>query len=183
MSEAKACPQIKEPTAMLLSTVSGDQPMARVVLLKEVVDSQFIFYTNYHSKKGQELLEQSNASLTFYWDFLFLQVRIWGSCAKVSRAQSEAYWATRPRGSQISQWISNQSQPIESRQILLDAVFQAEQQFENQEVPCPEHWGGYALTPKGFEFWRGEEFRLHDRFQFTRTHQGATEWLAERLSP
>lgn len=178
--KAKSTPGIKEPSAMTLSTCSKEQPASRVVLLKEINSDGFIFYTNYKSQKSKHLDQNPQASLLFYWDPLGLQVRVSGLAHKVKREISEEYWGTRPRGSQLSQWISHQSEIAESREQLEGLVEQAEREFEGKPIPCPKDWGGFVLIPKVFEFWIGRENRLHDRFKFTRQDG---DWAVVRLFP
>lgn len=180
LEKAKTAKGIREPSAMVLSTCDKDQPTSRVVLLKELTAEGFIFYTNYKSEKAKQLDHNPLASLLFYWDPLGLQVRVQGLIHKVSRKVSEEYWSTRPRESQLSQWISHQSEVAESRDQLEGLVQEARNDFDGQTIPCPENWGGYIVHPKNFEFWIGRENRLHDRFKFTRQGQ---DWLPLRLFP
>ncbi len=180
LTQAKAHSGIREPLAMTLSTAVKDQPSSRVVLLKEIKDKGFIFYTNYQSEKGKQLKLNPKAALNFYWDPLALQCRIQGLIHAVDRATSEAYWNSRARGSQISQWISHQSEIAESREQLQGLVQKAEEKFKGVPVPCPEHWGGYILHPENLEFWIGLESRLHDRFVFKKQDH---DWLSLRLFP
>jgi pyridoxamine 5'-phosphate oxidase len=181
MKEAKAEPKIKEPTAMALATAKNvDDLHVRVVLCKGWSEDGFVFFTNYDSRKGQELKANANAAAVFYWDPLFRQVKVSGSVEPVSREQSVNYWRTRPRESQLSQYVSKQSKPISNRD-LMDAEWKAaELKFADQEVPCPDHWGGYLLRPKTIEFWIGRPGRFHDRHEYKVQAKG---WTYTRLYP
>lgn len=178
--KAQEHPGIREAAAMTVATCLEDTPHARVVLLKEVTSDGFVFYTNYESQKGRELEANPRACLNFYWDPLALQVRIDGEVEKIPFEQSEAYWNSRPRDSQLSQWISQQSKTVQSREQLESLVQQAEEQFRDQPIPCPKHWGGYLVKPRQFEFWIGRPSRLHDRFRFQKSHGS---WKIDRLFP
>ncbi|QHL86387.1 pyridoxamine 5'-phosphate oxidase [Nibribacter ruber] len=175
--------QVEEATAMTLSTADKNgRPSARVVLLKALEPEGFIFYTNYESRKGQQLAENPFASLTFFWPALERQVRIEGKVQRVDQASSDAYFQSRPRGSQIGAWSSPQSTPIENRQVLEELEQQYTQQFEGQDtVPRPGHWGGYLVKPERIEFWQGRPNRLHDRLVYLATEEGG--WKIERLAP
>lgn len=171
---------IIEPNAMVLSTSSKNNiPSSRVVLLKEVRNDCFIFFTNYESRKSKELNENNNAALLFYWKELGRQVRIIGKVTKTSLKESEDYFKTRPYESKISAWASNQSSSIPDRNFLEKRVKEFELKFKN-EVPLPEFWGGFKLTPASFEFWQGRENRLHDRIFYSKENN---EWKIERLAP
>jgi pyridoxamine 5'-phosphate oxidase len=173
---------LAEPNAMHLSTVNAEgKPAGRVVLLKGIEEGQFIFYTNYQSRKGQELAHTPWAALTFFWIELERQVRIEGKVSKVARQTSDSYFHSRPRGSQIGAWVSPQSEVIPGRDFLENRQQTLEDQFAGQEVPLPEHWGGFALIPEMIEFWQGRPSRLHDRIRFTLNEQ--QEWIIERLAP
>ena len=174
--------QIAMPNAMLLATVdSSRNPSARIVLLNEISDEKFIFFTNYGSSKAQHIAKHSTVCLHFFWAALERQIKITGIASLTSIEQSKKYFASRPRGSQISAWSSKQSSPVKSRADLERDFEALSKKFENQEVPLPEHWGGYAVTASSFEFWQGRESRLHDRFQYLLDSQN--QWSIQRLSP
>lgn len=177
--EAKA----DEPTAMTLSTADAQgRPSARVVLLKEVTQEGFVFYTNYESRKGQQLAENPLAALTFFWPVLERQVRIEGTVQRVTPGVSDVYFHSRPRGSQIGAWSSPQSQPIADRTILEKLEEDYTAKFAEQDpVPRPEHWGGYVVLPERIEFWQGRQNRLHDRLLYERADKDA--WSLQRLAP
>ena len=167
--------------AMCLSTISLDgYPASRIVLLREFTDKGFVFYTNYTSAKGNELQQNPEVSLNFFWRELEKQVRIKGTAHKVSSEVSDMYFASRPRKSQIGAWVSNQSQIIQSRDSLLKREEELEETFKDTEVTRPSEWGGYIVSPNSFEFWQGRSGRLHDRLRFT-NKEGS--WKADRLSP
>jgi pyridoxamine 5'-phosphate oxidase len=172
----------KEPSAMTLSTVSRDQrPRGRIVLFKGMSQGGFTFFTNYESNKAQELELHPYAALTFHWKSLELQLRIEGKVTKTSREESEKYFETRARESQIGAWVSSQSRVLKSRKDLEDKKAQVEAKFENKEVVCPPFWGGYRVVPDLFEFWIAGMGRLHDRFQYTPEKKGG--WAMNRLFP
>lgn len=182
LEEVRQTPGIKEPTAMILATATPKgRPSSRTVLLKNItVQNQLIFYTNYDSRKGQELTQNPQANLHFYWDPLFRQINISGSIAKISRAESEAYWNSRPRDSQLSGWVSHQSQPLPDGVSLTDLLEQAKEKWRDKPVPCPANWGGFALAPTSIEFWQGQKYRLHDRVLFNKVGE---QWKASQLFP
>ena len=173
---------ISEPNAMNLSTVGeGNKPSSRIVLLKGLEENGLIFYTNYLSRKGQEISFNQFAAITFWWPPLQQQIRIEGSIAKISPQASDRYFYSRPKGSQIGAAASPQSQIIESRATLEERVQILSDQFkEKDQIPRPNHWGGYLLSPDWFEFWQGRQNRLHDRFTYTRQ---ADTWKIQRLAP
>lgn len=173
--------QVLEPNGMVLSTIGRDgYPHGRVVLLKDVDARGFSFYTNYLSHKGDDLAQHPVASLTFWWPELERQIRIIGKVEKVETAESDAYFAVRPRGSQIGAWVSEQSQTIADRKVLEEKWAELEAQFADQAVVRPPHWGGYRVLPHQIEFWQGRPSRLHDRLCYT---YESNEWKLERLSP
>jgi len=168
-------------TAMTLATVDKNGvPSSRTVLLKGIDERGFIFYTNYDSRKGRELAENPNASLTFYWPDLERQVCVAGSIEKISREESENYFKSRPRGSQLAAWASNQSDVVADR-AALDKMWSAMEKKFPGDVPLPPNWGGYVLKPARIEFWQGRPNRLHDRFQYLK--QPDNSWKLERLAP
>ena len=168
------------PNAMTLATVtSAGAPSARIVLLKGVERGQFLFYTNYLSRKGRELEHRAAACLVFLWSELERQVRIDGTVQKLGAAQSDAYYATRPLGARLSAWASAQSQLVASRQML-ESAMEAARQRHGEQPPRPSHWGGYSVEPHEIEFWQGRSDRLHDRLLYKRH---GTAWKIERLSP
>ncbi len=180
LNEAVAAEPVN-PNAMTLATVSADgKPSTRMVLLKGHDARGFVFYTNFNSLKGGELLANPNASLCFYWKSLGRQVRIDGPAGPVSAEEADAYFASRPRGSQIGAWASEQSQPVDSREILEQRVRDLSAEYEGAEIPRPPHWSGFRVTPARIEFWTDRPDRLHDRQLFLRNGDG---WRVERLQP
>lgn len=174
--------ELPEVNAMTLATAGRDgRPAARIVLLKGFDETGFVFYTNYLSRKGQQLAENPHAALVFFWLELERQVRIEGAVAKTSREESEAYFRRRPLGSRLGALASRQSQVVESRQILEKRFEEFGARYADAHVPMPEHWGGYRLAPVMMEFWQGRQSRLHDRLRYTRQADGG--WLIERLEP
>jgi pyridoxamine 5'-phosphate oxidase len=169
-----------EPNAMVLSTVRNNRPSARIVLLKDL-DAGFKFFTNYESSKGKDMESNPQVALTFFWKELERQVRIEGLVEKTSEDESDEYFATRPRGSQIGAWVSEQSEVIENREVIELKTKRYEEQFEGIVVPRPQHWGGYRLVPDYIEFWQGRPSRLHDRLVYKKID--SDNWLIERLSP
>lgn len=169
------------PTAMALATVDADQrPNNRIVLLKEVNEQGFVFFTNYESRKGSELKEQPYACINFFWGELERQVRISGKVKKVSDEQSDAYFQSRPRESRLGALASPQSQKIENGDSLLQNYQNLKTKFEGKTIPRPAHWGGYVLTPDAIEFWQGRASRMHDRFLYSLENN---EWTIDRLGP
>ncbi len=173
--------QAPEPNAMTLATIGLDGiPAARTVLLKGLDLRGFHFFTNYRSRKGQELDHNSRASVCFLWAPLQRQVTARGLVWKLPREEAEAYFASRPRGHQIGAWASEQSQVIPDRAWLDTQAAEVEARFDGGEIPCPEHWGGYALMPDEIEFWQGRASRLHDRLRYLRE---GNHWERMRISP
>ena len=170
---------LPEPTAMVVSTTAGGRPSSRTVLLKEANESGFVFFTNYGSRKASELAGSSYVALLFGWYPLHRQVRVEGRAERVARSESEAYFASRPRASQIGAWASSQSSEVSLDE--LSALYrQAEERFAGVDVPCPEHWGGYRVRPESMEFWQGQPSRMHDRLLYRRLGDG---WQVVRLAP
>ncbi len=173
--------KIEEVNAMTLATATTDgMPSARIVLLKAITTEGFMFFTNYLSHKGTELAKNPHAALIFFWKELERQVRIEGAVEKVSPAESDAYFASRPVKSQIAAWASPQSTPIAGRNIIEENVLSYEAQFGEQNVLRPPHWGGYIVKPVKVEFWQGRRSRLHDRIVYTKKEE---KWSIERLAP
>ena len=173
--------EINDPDAIALASVDETgMPSVRMVLLKEILPEGFVFYTNYTSRKSGELLATGKAAFVLHWKSLRRQIRVTGTVEQVPEAQSDAYFQTRSRGSRIGAWASQQSQPLNSRAELADAVNQLENTYAD-EVPRPPHWGGFLIRPAEIEFWADGEFRLHDRFRFTQTKDGS--WASQRLYP
>lgn len=173
---------VLEPNAMTLATCGADGvPAARVLLLKEVDARGFVFYTSYLSDKARQLADNPQASMVFWWEKLQRTVRIVGSVTRVDRAATEAYFATRPRASQIGAWASSQSRVVTSRAVLEQRFAELTKQYEGQTLPAPPFWGGYRLLPRQVELWQGQPSRLHDRLRYTRQADGT--WTLERLSP
>ena len=171
-----------DATVMTLATATaGATPSARIVLLKHLDARGFVFYTNYDSRKGSELAENPRAALVFHWAMQRRQVRISGATIKVSRDESRAYFHSRPRGSQLGAWASNQSRVIPDRQMLDGKLGQADAEYAGKPVPLPPNWGGFRVVPKQIEFWQHRASRLHDRLRYTAWEGGI--WLIERLAP
>lgn len=171
-----------EPNAMALATVRPDgSPAVRVVLLKGYDERGFVFYTDYASTKGDELAANPRASVCFWWEGSERQVRIEGTVEKVSTEESDAYFASRPRESQLGAWASRQSRPIPDRETLEEQLIQVKARFGNGPISRPPTWGGYRIIPTAFEFWQGRPHRLHDRFRFER--EVGKPWRRDRLSP
>jgi pyridoxamine 5'-phosphate oxidase len=172
---------VPEPEAMTLATATkSGAPAARIVLLKSFDENGFVFFTNYHSRKGRELLENPSASLLFYWMPIKRQVRIEGAVEKISAEESDNYFHTRPFGSKLGAWASNQSEILESREELEKRYEEFAWKF-GDTVPRPPHWGGYRIRPTVIEFWQGQENRLHDRLRYRL--QPDETWIIERLGP
>ena len=171
-----------EPSAMALATADrAGAPSVRIVLLRSYDRRGFVFYTNYESQKGQELAENPRAALVFHWPGLERQVRITGTVSRVSRDESARYFASRPFGSRLSAWVSQQSQVVASHADLEDQARELAVRYADGEVPLPSFWGGFRVRPDCFEFWQGRPNRLHVRLRYTRRAEG--DWLIERLAP
>jgi pyridoxamine 5'-phosphate oxidase len=190
----EACARdVLEPNAMCLSTCQNNKPSARYVLLKGCDESGFIWYTNYNSRKSEDLLANPNAALTFWWGPLERSVRIEGVVERISEEESDAYFRVRPRGSQLGAWASNQSSTVSSREVLDDQEKEVAQRFLNVEhIPRPPHWGGFRMVPSRVEFWKGRASRVHDRILFEQQTSGPVvlgsqafggEWTSVRLQP
>jgi len=170
-----------EPTAMVLSTLDVQGfPESRVVLLKELKDDGLVFYTNYESKKGNQIAQNGHVAVVFFWPKHERQVRIKGIAEKISETESIDYFKSRPIDSQLGAWASPQSQVIESRAFLDENYRHYQEQFKNSEIEKPPHWGGYIITPEYFEFWQGRSNRLHDRMEYLPT---SDSWKIQRLAP
>jgi pyridoxamine 5'-phosphate oxidase len=183
LERARQTPQIIEPTGMTLATVGADgRPSARVVLLKGVDEDGLVFYTNFQSRKGREALARRDVALVFWWAPLETQVRFEGPAERVSEEEADAYFATRPRGSQLGAWASAQSEPIRSRAELEAKLADVTEKFEGMPVPRPPHWSGLRVRPNSIEFWKSRPNRLHERELYTREKQGAP-WYMELLNP
>ncbi len=170
-----------EPTAMTVSTIGLDGiPSSRVLLLKTIEDGDFYFFTNYDSDKAKELERNPGIGMNFFWPEIERQIRVKGICKKASLEKSKEYFHSRPRLSQIGAWASYQSQPLLSRKQLDEKFDELKIKWDGQEIPYPEHWGGYAVTPTEIEFWQGRQSRLHDRFRYS--SEGG-KWKSERLNP
>jgi len=172
-----------DPIAMALSTVDADGlPDVRMVLMKGVDERGFVFYTNFESKKAEELRGSMKAAALFHWKSLRRQVRIRGPIEQVTEAEGDAYFASRPRPSRLGAWASQQSRPLESRAVLEQAFAEADARFPGPDIPRPPHWSGYRIKPLSIEFWRDGAHRLHDRIQFSRSGI-AENWKKQRLYP
>jgi len=173
--------QLPEPNAMILATADNrGRPSARAVLLKDLDDQGFVFFTNYLSPKGEQLAENPHGALVFMWQELQRQVRIEGPVHKVSPEESEAYFHNRPLGARLGAAASQQSQVVANRQVLADRFRHLSEQYPDGHIPRPAHWGGYRVIPVMLEFWQGRENRLHDRLRYRRQDNG---WIIERLEP
>ncbi|MFO0873857.1 MAG: pyridoxamine 5'-phosphate oxidase [Phycisphaerales bacterium] len=172
---------LPNPNAMTLATIDPDgRPSARIVLLRAFDEHGAVFYTNRHSRKGEAMAAHPRASLLFHWDPQDRQVRIEGSVAHTADAESDAYFAGRPRESQINAWASNQSRPITNRAALVELQDQMRRRFDGAAVPRPPHWGGYRVSLERMEFWQGDRYRLHDRILYVR---GPDAWTVSRICP
>jgi pyridoxamine 5'-phosphate oxidase len=173
---------IRDANAMSLATATAaGRPFVRIVLLKGFDQDGFVFFTNYDSQKGEQLAENPYAALAFYWMELDRQVRISGPVQKTAREASERYFHSRPAGSQLGAWASNQSRPIDGRRVLEAKLAQITERYQQGPIPLPPHWGGFIVHPEMMEFWQGRTNRLHDRFRYLRDQTG--RWSIERLAP
>ena len=180
--EQAVAAELPEPNAMTIATATPDgKPSSRMVLLKDYDERGFVFYTNYESQKGRQLVENPWGALVFLWVQLERQVRIEGRVEKVSEAESDTYFHSRPIESQLGAWASHQSQAIESREVLERRFHQLKEEYQNKEIPRPPHWGGFRVIPTEIEFWQGRPSRLHDRLLYRRGDDGS--WQIQRLSP
>lgn len=178
---AYATPAIEEPNAMCIATAGRDgSPSARMVLLRGLDDRGLVFYTSYGSRKGRQIGENPRIAVTFYWAPLHRQIRIEGSVSQLPEDESDAYFASRPRGHQLGAWASEQSEAVESRELLDERLGHFEERFDEQEVPRPHSWGGYLIRPDRFEFWQGRPNRMHDRLEYRRDGRA---WSIVRLQP
>lgn len=174
--------ELPDPNAMTVATVDANgQPSQRIVLLKDVSDDGFVFYTNLGSRKAQELKSNDKISLHFPWYFLERQVRVCGTAELLPRASVAKYFLSRPKSSQLGAWASQQSTPISTRQLLVSQFMQMKEKFAEGEIPLPDFWGGYLIKPHQIEFWQGGEHRLHDRFEYNKSQNG--DWSTTRLMP
>jgi pyridoxamine 5'-phosphate oxidase len=171
---------VPEPNAMCVSTCAGGRPSSRMVLLRRLDRTGLVFYTSYFSRKGQEIAANPYASALFYWPQLERQVRVEGAVSQVSEDESDAYFAGRPRGHQLGAWASEQSEPVENREVLDQRMRDYEERFEGEDVPRPHSWGGYLIAPERIEFWQGRTNRMHDRLEYLK--EGAA-WTRRRLQP
>ncbi len=171
-----------DPTAMTVATVDASgQPSQRIVLLKDVSEEGFLFYTNLGSRKAKELAQNDKISLHFPWFFMERQVRVCGTAHKLTTAENAKYFFSRPKDSQLAAYASRQSQPIATRELLMTQFKQLKDKFANKELPVPDFWGGFRVIPHQIEFWQGGEDRLHDRFEYNKTEDG--QWTTQRLMP
>lgn len=178
---ADACESIDEANAMTISTIGLDGfPKSRVVLLKKFTEDGFVFFTNYNSEKGKSIAENNKVCISFFWHTLEKQIIIKGSVFKISNIDSDQYFNSRPKGSQLGAWVSNQSEEV-SRETLINRLKDLEIEYKDKLVPRPPHWGGYIIKPLDIEFWQGRPNRLHDRIQYSLQDNGT--WKIIRLSP
>lgn len=179
--EVEVIDEKAENNAMTVSSIDAHGfPKSRVVLLKQFSDEGFVFYTNYTSEKGQSIIANPKVGISFFWPKVERQVIIRGTAEKVTSAISDAYFQTRPRGSQLGAWVSHQSQPIENREVLEARKDKLKERFEGQTIPRPDFWGGFIVKPQVIEFWQGRPNRLHDRFSYTKIKG---DWKVVRLAP
>ena len=175
--------EVNDPNAMSLATVGGNSmPSVRIVLLKSHDQNGFVFYTNLKSRKGNELSKNPQAAIAFHWKTIRRQVRIEGITEPIAKDEADEYFQSRPRISQIGAWASQQSEPLDSREQLMNSVKSFEEKYQNVPIPRPQHWGGLRLRPNRIEFWQDGEYRLHDRFIFEKAADTDT-WKITRLNP
>jgi len=173
--------KVMEPNAMTLATASADgQADARTVLLKDIDEKGFVFFTNYNSKKGQEIAENNKVALLFFWPELERQIRVLGTVERIPREESEIYFHSRPIGSQLGAWASAQSTKIKDRNVIEENLLHLKEKYNNIEVPLPDYWGGYLIIPHQIEFWQGRANRLHDRVVYEKTD---SSWDIYRVAP
>ena len=172
--------EINDPNAMTLSTISNNKPSSRVVLLKSHDEKGFVFYTNSNSKKGKSISENNNIALNFHWKTQNRQIRIEGQAKIVSSEIADSYFNSRPRGSQIGAWSSNQSAELNARSELIENIKKFEKKYEDQDIPRPSHWNGYLVKPQLIEFWQEMPFRIHDRVVYTLFNN---KWKIKKLYP
>ncbi|MCL4540546.1 MAG: pyridoxamine 5'-phosphate oxidase [Bacteroidetes bacterium] len=173
---------VQDPHAMVLSTISrAGKPSSRVVLLRDISSGCFVFYTNYESRKGEEIRENANAAVVFFWPELDRQIRAEGEITRTDKTESDRYFASRPRPSQIAAWASKQSSVLSGRDELERRFREVESEFKGRDVPRPENWGGYRIRLRAVEFWQGRPNRLHDRIRYTL--DGSNRWVISRLAP
>ncbi|MBV8639485.1 MAG: pyridoxamine 5'-phosphate oxidase [Candidatus Eremiobacteraeota bacterium] len=178
---AYATPSIQEANAMCVATAQSDGTVsARMVLLRGLDERGLVFFTSYGSRKGRQIAENPRAAVTFYWPPIHRQVRVEGAVSQLPEDESDAYFATRPRGHQLSAWASEQGEPVEGREVLDERLVHFSERFDGEEVPRPHSWGGYLIAPDRFEFWQGRENRMHDRLEYIREGR---EWKVARLQP
>ncbi|HLI94834.1 MAG TPA: pyridoxamine 5'-phosphate oxidase [Candidatus Baltobacteraceae bacterium] len=171
---------VPEPNAMCLSTCFDGLPSSRMVLLRRLSSDGFVFFTSYFSRKGREIERNAHAALLFYWPQLERQIRVEGHTQRIAEDESDEYFASRPRGHQLGAWASEQSEPVENRELLEQRMHDYEERFEGEDVPRPHSWGGYVVIPQRVEFWQGRLNRMHDRLEFTRVNAA---WSMRRLQP
>jgi pyridoxamine 5'-phosphate oxidase len=180
--DAAIAADLHEPNAMTLATATPEgRPSARIVLLKGFDERGFVFYTSYEGRKSEEIEANPRCALVFYWGELERQVRVEGGVSRIPEEESDEYFGSRPRGSQLGAWASEQSRPVEGRAVLEERLRNLEAEYEGREVFRPPFWGGYRVEPETIEFWQGRENRLHDRLVYRRSDDG--EWERERLQP
>lgn len=180
--EANESEMVDEANAMSISSIGLDGfPKTRVVLLKRYTHEGFIFYTNYNSEKGRAIIENNKVCLSFFWAGLERQIIIKGEAEKIAENLSDGYFESRPNGSKLGAWASNQSEVVADKEVLIESLTKFEEEFKNKEIPRPKHWGGFIVKPVSIEFWQGRPNRMHDRIRYTL--QKDFSWKLERLAP